>query len=620
LTFLDHLGLRPKLILPLLAMASIFGAVLAAGIVQYLHLAASTGQIITQVNPALGLLQQEELSVQGLGYDVYRILSYQTGTAAENNAVAVFQSTAAAGAQGFDEAARLDPSHGAQINGFKTRFIAIETALKIQNQTAVTTNGFTLGAADTAADLNVSAGVARNLAGIDAQIDAFSHDLNEFVSGVQAQDVQAAEAQRVHTMRTVWGMVSSGILGLLAGAGGFWWVVSAGVVGPLNGLSRSMVRLAENDLAVEISGDGRRDEVGRMARALNVFKQNAQRAQALEAAETAARAQAEALRAAQDTDRARLAAAQALVVEQFALGLENLAAGRLGSRISTVFDPDYEALRHNFNTAMARLQEAMQAVNTNAQTVKTGATELIQASDELARRTEQQAASLEETAAALEDISKAVGRTAQGANKARQSAGGAAQEAVHAKTVMAETITAMSGIEQASREIGTIIGVIDQIAFQTNLLALNAGVEAARAGDAGRGFAVVAMEVRALAQRAADAARQIKTLISNASTQVQGGVSLVTETGQALDRIFGQVNGLTELVTSIAGSAQEQAAGLVQVNTAIAQMDRITQQNAAMVEQATANSHALADEAAALARLVGRFETEISPQRRLVAV
>jgi methyl-accepting chemotaxis protein len=620
MTFLDHLGLRPKLILPLLAMAVIFGTVLAAGIVQYLHLAATTGQIITQLDPALGLLQQEELNVQGLGYDVYRILSYQTGTAAENNAVAMFQVTAAEGTKDFDDAARLDPSHATQINVFKARFSTIETALEVQNQTAVTTNGFTLGASDTTADLNVSAGVARNLVSIDSQIDGFAHDLNAFVRGVQAQDVQAAQALQARTMRTVRGMVVSGVLGLLAGAGGFLWIVSAGVVGPLNGLSRSMVRLAENDLAIEIGGSARRDEVGGMARALTVFKQNAVRARALEAAEAASRTQAEALRAAQESERARIAAAQNVVVEQFALGLKNLAAGRLGSRITTVFDPDYEGLRQNFNTAMARLQEAMTSVNANAQTVKTGAGELIQASDELARRTEQQAASLEETAAALEEISKAVGKTAQGAHEARQAAGDAAQEAVHAKSVMAETITAMNGIEQASREIGTIIGVIDQIAFQTNLLALNAGVEAARAGDAGRGFAVVAMEVRALAQRAADAAKQIKTLIGNASTQVEGGVSLVTETGQALERIAAQVDGLSGLVTSIAGSAQEQAAGLVQVNTAISAMDRITQQNAAMVEQATAGSHALANEAASLAKLVGKFETAAAPQRRLMAV
>ena len=258
--------------------------------------------------------------------------------------------------------------------------------------------------------------------------------------------------------------------------------------------------------------------------------------------------------------------------------------------------------------AMDKLQETMKAIAHNTQGVRAGAGEITQASDDLSRRTEQQAASLEETAAALDQITATVRKTAEGANEARSAAATAKTDAERSGEVVRETVNAMSGIEASSKQIGNIIGVIDEIAFQTNLLALNAGVEAARAGDAGRGFAVVATEVRALAQRSADAAKEIKTLISASSQQVDAGVKLVGETGKSLERIVAQVAKLNGLVGDIAASAQEQATGLNQVNTAVNQMDQVTQQNAAMVEQSTAASHSLADEAAELARLVGQFQ------------
>jgi methyl-accepting chemotaxis protein len=169
-------------------------------------------------------------------------------------------------------------------------------------------------------------------------------------------------------------------------------------------------------------------------------------------------------------------------------------------------------------------------------------------------------------------------------------------------------VAAMSEIEKSSGQISQIIGVIDEIAFQTNLLALNAGVEAARAGEAGRGFAVVASEVRALAQRSADAAKEIKALISASTTQVASGVELVGETGRVLGRILVQVTEINGIVAEIAASAAEQSTGLAEVNTAVNQMDQLTQQNAAMVEQSTAASHSLAHEADALATLIGRFQ------------
>jgi methyl-accepting chemotaxis protein len=230
------------------------------------------------------------------------------------------------------------------------------------------------------------------------------------------------------------------------------------------------------------------------------------------------------------------------------------------------------------------------------------------ASDNIARRTEHQAATLEQTAAAVAQLTEAVARSAERAKSAQGAVRTAKAETDISGRVLEETLGAMAELEASSRQIGTILSVINDIAFQTNLLALNAGVEAARAGDAGRGFAVVATEVRALAQRSADAAKEIKMLIGASTRQVDEGVKLVGQTGEALTRIVAQVNELTGLVRDIASTAEDQAAGLREVNTAVKQMDQVTQQNAAMVEEATAACHNLAGEADDLARLVARFE------------
>jgi len=254
----------------------------------------------------------------------------------------------------------------------------------------------------------------------------------------------------------------------------------------------------------------------------------------------------------------------------------------------------------------------MGVIVTNAGGISSGTTEISQASDDLARRTEQQAATLEQTAAALDEITATVGKTADGARQTSQAVRATRDEAARSGDVVREAVGAMQAIESSARQIAQIIGVIDEIAFQTNLLALNAGVEAARAGDAGRGFAVVASEVRALAQRSAEAAKEIKALISTSTQQVDSGVKLVGQAGQALGRIAEGVDSINGLVSDIAASAAEQATALAEVNSAINQMDQTTQQNAAMVEESTAASHALASEARALQELTMRFEISAS--------
>ena len=324
-------------------------------------------------------------------------------------------------------------------------------------------------------------------------------------------------------------------------------------------------------------------------------------ADAARAAETRAAEERAALQETVDAERH-------VVVESLATGLERLAGGDLAYRLTTRFAPQFEKLRGDYNDAMGRLEATISSIAASTRGMHASVRELSSAAGNLSRRTEQQAANLEETAAAISEITDMVGGAAQGAKQAASVVSTARNDARKSSDVVASAVAAMSEIEASSEQIGQIIGVIDEIAFQTNLLALNAGVEAARAGDAGKGFAVVASEVRALAQRSAEAAKEIKTLISSSTDQVATGVALVGQTGDALNRIVSQVAQLDELIVTIAASAQDQSNSIRQVNSAVTRMDQATQQNAAMVEESTAASHALAKEAESLAGAVAQFK------------
>ena len=380
------------------------------------------------------------------------------------------------------------------------------------------------------------------------------------------------------------------------------------VASPVTAMTDVMRKLAGGNSSLNISGIERGDEIGGMARAVQVFKEAGLEKIRLEADLQAERANAAQEQSRLELDRQASASQQKFVVSSVATGLGKLSGGELLFRLNTPFSPEYEKLRSDFNDAMDKLQETMLAISSTTEGVRSAAGEITQASDDLSRRTEQQAASLEQTAAALDQITATVRKTAEGADEARQVVATSKADAESSGAVIHDTVAAMTGIEKSSKEIGTIIGVIDEIAFQTNLLALNAGIEAARAGDAGRGFAVVATEVRALAQRSTTAAKEIKTLISASGTEVANGVKLVDETGKALGRIVEQVARLSGLISEIAASAKEQASGLAEVNIAVNQMDQVTQQNAAMVEQSTAASHNLAGEASQLAQLIAEFQ------------
>jgi methyl-accepting chemotaxis protein len=318
--------------------------------------------------------------------------------------------------------------------------------------------------------------------------------------------------------------------------------------------------------------------------------------------------QAEQQAHAAEAKRAALEAEQQRVVRELAAALGRLSKGDLTVQIEARFEGSYAEIRDNFNGAVSSLKDTLGVISDSVSGLLGGSDEILVAVSDLARRTEQQAATLEETAAALDEVTATVRSSASGAQEASRVAAGAKTEAERSGEIVRQAVQAMQGIEEGSRKVTEILSVIDEIAFQTNLLALNAGVEAARAGDAGRGFAVVAQEVRALAQRSAEAAREIKTLISTSRDQVDKGVESVGATGVALEQLVGLAARIDEVISSVARASGEQSVGLGQVNNAVNDMDKVTQQNAAMVEQTNAAAAQLQGRATELGAAVGRFD------------
>ncbi len=373
------------------------------------------------------------------------------------------------------------------------------------------------------------------------------------------------------------------------------------------GLRDSMQRIHSGDLTSAVAALDRGDEIGEMARSVDLFRTAAMEKRSIEQKAAASRDEMEHERERQAAEREQAVARIKAAVDALGRALNQLAEGNLAVAIREPFEEGLDTLRRDFNNTVERLSHVLSNVKENVVSIDSNGRQMRSAADDLARRTERQAASLEQTSAALEEITVTVKTATNRAEEASRMVGETRINAEESGRIVSEAISAMARIEGASNEIGKIINVIDEIAFQTNLLALNAGVEAARAGEAGKGFAVVAQEVRELAQRAAGAAKDIKALVSRSGNEVETGVKLVQATGDALGRIGANVVRINEHMSSIVQAAREQSTGLNEINAAVSQLDQMTQQNAAMVEQTNAASHTLAQDAEKLSELLSQF-------------
>ncbi|MDK4706504.1 methyl-accepting chemotaxis protein [Rhizobium sp. CNPSo 4062] len=404
---------------------------------------------------------------------------------------------------------------------------------------------------------------------------------------------------------TMWrALMICGIVFLIGIGAAFYFI--RGITKPLTDVHAALKAVAGEDMKTAIPHTEMRNEIGLMAKATQALQEKVRERHALSDRQAAqeleiSNEREQNLRQQQDEARE-----QARVVSVIGKALEDLARGDLTVRCGDL-GASYAGLRNNFNEALSHLEAAMGRVNAKGNDIGLSKEEIRRASNELSQRTERQAASLEETSAALDELTVAVRQTAEGADEASKRVHAVSAEASRSDAVVAQAIEAMSGIEKSSAEIGKIIGVIDEIAFQTNLLALNAGVEAARAGESGKGFAVVAQEVRELAQRSAAAAKEIKDQIARSSGQVDQGVRLVGEAGEALKRISDQIKAANEIVSKIAHSASEQDTTLRSISSSMNQLDAATQQNAAMAEETTASAETLAADTEDLLALIRGF-------------
>jgi methyl-accepting chemotaxis protein len=418
-------------------------------------------------------------------------------------------------------------------------------------------------------------------------------------TGVYTDDLQAMFRQDAMKFAA---MFAGGAVLLLAGA----WFVVRSVTRPIRQVKGVLTAIAAGETGMAVPCTAYPNEVGEMARAVEVLRNSVEESAALRAREADQQRAMATERFESERSSGAAAERQARAIGELGWALEALAAGNLSVSLGDI-GADYAKMRRDFNAAVEALHNAIAAISETGHVVRDSASDISGATGNLAKRTEQQAAALEETAAALDEITATVGTAAERAREARVMVAETKASAGRSGEIVRSAVDAMGRIEASSSRISQIIGVIDEIAFQTNLLALNAGVEAARAGEAGRGFAVVAQEVRELAQRSANAAKEIKTLISTSVHEVETGVALVRSTGDALVEIAVLVEKVNAHVETIATTAHEQSGGLREINASVNHMDQMTQQNAAMVEETTAASQTLAEQSHHLQHLLSTF-------------
>ncbi|NTJ45338.1 HAMP domain-containing protein [Agrobacterium larrymoorei] len=592
MSLLKHSKIRVKM-LAVVAPLGVIGLGATAFMANsYRSADASYSDFIRRDNAMAIELTRADRNLAAAAYSAYQTLVYRSGDPALRDAAKAYEENKKALEKRFKFLKAGIPSQSEELDSLSLR---VNNILDLTDKAV----GFGLK--------GQSIGAKQMLSDVDSQILRTSLAISTFADRYQKEIATRSQELNAQTVTTITLSLSVLAVAFSAAILAALFVATRGITGPIDNLQRRMATLTEGDTDSPVTGQDRRDEIGRMAVAVAIFRDHAIERISLETDAEAGRVAAGIERADQEKQKAAELAETQSAVDALRTALDQLAHGDLTHRIENVFIAHLDAIRTNFNSSASNLEDILRTIGDSVNAVDSGASEILLAAENLSGRTEQQAASVEETAAALEQITVTVQATSRRATDVGMMVGATREEAERSGDVLRSSIEAMNAIERSSVEIAGIIGVIDEIAFQTNLLALNAGVEAARAGEAGKGFAVVAQEVRELAQRSASAASEIKTRIKTSRQYVTSGVELVGQTSNALQSITSRIAEIDNNVAAIVDAAREQAAGLQEISAAVGTIDQNTQQNAVMVEQSTSASSALVQQAASVQQLLSRF-------------
>jgi methyl-accepting chemotaxis protein len=613
MNFIDNWKISTKILSVIALLSCVTVMVVALGAEALLNVDGIYSVIASKEFPARVELSRVNRQITAIGYSAYRTIAYDGSSAEAKASADAVENGFKIGAQFLAHATELDSSNKATYDGFKTRLEAIHASAN-----SIVAHGLK----------NEDKEATAEMAKADLLIQSLSADITKVNNAAIDTTIAKAAAASASAQSTTFTMIVVGIAGLVIGVGVGLWLAMAKIAKPLTRLGERMSVLAQGKLDTEIEGTERKDEIGQMARTVLVFRDGGLEKVRLEKVAVEQRQHAEEQRLEGEEERRRNAQTQAAAAEEQACavkaladGLGKMSEGDLTVHLDEGFTASFQQIKDDFNTTIGKLKDTIESIVSSTRDVANASAEISTSTTDLSQRTEEQAASLEETSASMEEISATVKKNAENAQQANVSAGKARDVADRGGKVVAKAVDAMAEIESSAGKMSDIIGVIDEIARQTNLLALNAAVEAARAGDAGRGFAVVASEVRTLAQRSSQAAKDIKGLITNSSGQVQEGVKLVNQAGAALVEIVESIKEVAGVVSEIASASIEQATGIDQVNKALNQMDEVTQQNSALVEENAATAKTLENQAQAMGERisffrVGNSEAHAAPAAR----